>query len=444
MQDSDEGLRREIGFFGSAMLVLNGIVGASIFALPGKLLTEFGAFSPWLIPLFGLLVFLIAIPLSEVASYYEKTGGPVAYTREAFGPFVAFQTGWAYYIARLTAFAANSTVFVAYAASIWPPLGEGAPRAAVIVILTFLITAINIIGVKRAAVVLDAVSVLKAAPLLILALVGVALYGFRGGEAIALPQFSEVERASLLILYAFIGFETSLVIGGETRDAKRTIPRALLASLGATIIFYFIVQFGYASAMAGETPDKAPLVAFGAKLIGPAGAVLMIVAALFSVFGNLMASMASSPRVAFTLARDGELPAWFGAVSSRFATPANSIAFLGAAACILALTGSFAFLAVVSTLARLFVYLGCLGALPVIRKARKAPAREGASRITAPLVLAGGLIFCVWAIFQSTAQSWRLFGALLLVGSALYAFERYVMKPARRATNKDAADTNSP
>lgn len=421
---ADERLKRDIGPLGSAMLVLNGIVGAGIFALPGTLYGEFGAFSPWLIPIFGAFVFLIAAPLGELAGLFDKTGGPVAYTREAFGPFVSFQTGWAYYLTRVTAFGANTTVLVAYAAALSPGLDEGLSRAALIVLLIGAITAINVVGVKRAVAALDALSVLKIAPLLFVAIIAVALFGFRGGEPLVLPAFSEIERASLLILYAFTGFESSLVVAGETKNPERTIPRALAATLLATIGVYFIIQFAYAAAMAGEAVDKAPLVALGEKVLGPAGAILMLAAALFSVGGNLMGSMAASPRVTFALAREGTLPRWFGRVDERFATPANSIVFLGATAALLALSGSFAALAVVSTLARLFVYFACLASLPVIRAKRGLPPRQGASRYMAPAILASGLIFCLWAISQSTWESWAFFGALVLVGAALYAVAR--------------------
>jgi amino acid transporter len=134
--------------------------------------------------------------------------------------------------------------------------------------------------------------------------------------------------------------------------------------------------------------------------------------------------MLVTPRAAFALAADGQLPAWFGRVSARFATPANSIVFLGALACLLALTGSFVALAVVSTLARLWVYVASLAALPVIRRKRGLPPRRGAARLLSPAILAGGLAFCLWAIAQSSAKSWATFGALLLVGGALYAVAR--------------------
>lgn len=413
------------------MLVLNGIVGAGIFALPGTMLAEFGAFSPWLIPIFGVFTLLVAIPLGEVAGFFERTGGPVAYTEEAFGPFVSFQTGWTYYVAKLSSSAANTAVFAAYAAALWPPLGNGLPRAALIVAVLGAVTAVNVIGVKRAVAVLDALSILKIAPLLLLALPAAILYGFRGGAPIVLPHFDDVERASLLIFYAFVGFEISLVVGGETKDAKRTIPRALIATIVATIALYFIVQFAYTATMQGEAAGAAPLVAFGRKLIGPTGAMLMIFAALFSIAGNVMGAMASSARVTFALAAGGQLPGWFSRVNARYATPANSIVFLGATAMILALSGSFVSLAVVSSLARLWVYLASIAALPVIRRKHGAQARRGPARILAPAVFAGGLLFCLWAISQSTLESWRLFGLLVLAGGILYILARYLS--ARRA-----------
>ena len=406
------------------MLVLNGVVGAGIFALPGTLYADFGAFSPWLIPLFGALVFLIAIPLGEVAGLFDRTGGPVAYAREAFGPFVSFQTGWAYYVTRLTAFAANTLVLVEYAAAIFPGLDEGFARTALIVGVIAAATAINVVGVRRALIVLDALSILKIAPLLIVALVGAVLYGPTSVEPVALPAFSDVERASLLILYAFIGFESAVLAAGETKDPERTIPRALVATLIATAGLYFLVQFAYAATMTGEVVDKGPLVAFGEKLLGGPGAFVMLLAALFSVAGNLLTIMLVTPRAAFALAADGQLPAWFGRVSARFATPANSIVFLGALASLLALTGSFVALAVVSTLARLWVYVASLAALPVIRRKRGLPPRRGVARLLSPAILAGGLAFCLWAIAQSSAKSWATFGALLLVGGALYAVAR--------------------
>ena len=411
-------LRREIGFTGSAFLSFNGIVGAGIFALPATLHLQFGAFSPWLFPIFGLLMLLVALPFARLAALFPQSGGPVAYTA-AFGPLASFQAGWLYYLARVTALAANANVFALYAAALWAPLGTGAGRAATILALCGGLTWVNMVGVRRAVRALDGLTLLKAAPL-----VGIALWGL-GAAADALPApgpvppLAGIEAAALLVLYAFIGFENSVVPAGETDDPGRTIPRALILTIVATAALYFIIQLAYVAVMpAGETPD-APLVAFAVAVAGPAGGLLLTVAALASVAGNLAGSLTSTPRVTFALAREGLLPRWFGAVSERFHTPANSVLFMGLLGAALALTGSFLWLAVVSTLARLFVYAACIAALP--RAERKA----GRKTKAATIVLMGlGLTICLWAAFQSEWASWRMLIGLLAAGLLLYAMAR--------------------
>lgn len=430
--DRTEGtrLRRDIGLTGSAFLSFNGIVGAGIFALPGVLHADFGGFGPWLFPLFGLLVLLIAIPFARLAALFPVSGGPVAYTA-AFGPAAAFQVGWLYYLARVTALAANANVFAAYAAALWAPLAAPAGRWALIAGLLGLVTWINLVGVRRAVRALDALTVLKALPLIGLALFGIAAAADSLPAPGPLPTFSAVEGAALIVLYAFIGFENSVVPAGETRAPERIIPRALLATIVATAALYFLVQLAYAAAMpAGAAPD-APLAAFAEALVGPAGLLLLAATAMASVAGNLLGSMTSSPRVTFAMAEERLLPRWFGAVSARWATPVNSILFMGLLGLALALSGSFVWLAVVSTLARLVVYAASIAALPAAR--RKAGGKAGAAE---RLAIAGGLAVCAWAAAQSEAASWAALGGLLAAGLLLYA-------AARRQAGSSSAGTVS-
>jgi amino acid transporter len=178
------------------------------------------------------------------------------------------QVGWIYYVARATALAANSNVFVTYAATLWAPLGEGAARAIAIVALVGALTAINIVGVKRAIRALDAVTLLKAAPLVVMAvyaLVAVAPALPAPGPP---PPLSELEAAALLIFYAFVGFENSVVPAGETADPRRTIPRALITTLLSTVALYFLVQLAFASVMPRDAGGDAPLVEFGRVVAG--------------------------------------------------------------------------------------------------------------------------------------------------------------------------------
>ena len=89
--------------------------------MPAALYTQFGDFSPWLFPLFGLLVLVVALPFARVAAHHPLSGGPVVYAA-AFGPAASFQAGWIYYVARATALAANAKVLITYLATLWAPL----------------------------------------------------------------------------------------------------------------------------------------------------------------------------------------------------------------------------------------------------------------------------------------------------------------------------------
>lgn len=415
-KSGDDLLRRDIGLFGSAFLAFNGVVGAGIFALPETLYSQFGAFSPWLFPLFGLLVLLVALPFARVASHFPVSGGPVVYAA-AFGPMVSFQAGWIYYVARVTALAANSNVLITYLAALWPSLSSGFARASAIALVCGLLTALNVVGVKRAVRALDVFTVLKAAPLILMAVVGLVLAGgsFEAPEA---PPLTELEAAALLILYAFVGFENSVLPAGETANAPQTIPRALIATIIATAGLYFLVQLSYVAVMEPGVAGDAPLVSFGEALMGPAGGLLLTAAAVFSLLGNVGAGMTAATRASFALARDRLLPSWFGEVSERFHTPVNSVLFMGGAVLLLAITGSFVWLAVVSTLARLFVYALGIAALPRLER-----------RPITYVMVALGLAICVWAALQSGWAAWRTLLVLVAAGTVLYLATRARLRP---------------
>ncbi len=418
-----EPLRRDIGFLGSAFLSFNGVVGAGIFALPEKLYSQFGAFSPFLFPLFGLLVLVIAIPFARMAALHPVSGGPVVYAA-SFGRTAAFQAGWIYYVARAAALAANTTVLVTYLGRWWPGLADPLPRGAIILAVCGLLTFVNIVGVKRAVRFLDALTLLKAAPLLLVAVLGLVMAGGAIEPPGPPPPLTQLEAAALLILYAFVGFENSVVPAGETADAKRTIPRALIATIIATACLYFLVQLSYVAVMAPGAGGDAPMIAFGAALLGPAGAVLLTAAAVFSLLGNISGGMTGSTRTTYAMGRDGLLPAWFGQVSARYATPANSILFMGGLIAVLAVSGSFVWLAVMSTLARMIVYSISIAALP------KA-SRGEALRPAMWLAVAAALAICAWAAFQSDLKAWLTLLGLMAAGMGLFLV-------ARRAAGRSA------
>lgn len=406
-------LERRIGFGGATLLAFNGVLGGAIFALPATLAADFGSFSPWLFPLVALGSLLIVIPFTRSAASFSESGGPAVYGA-VFGRFAGFQLGWIYYVARVVAFAANANVLTAYIARWWTGADQGVARAAILILLCLALAAANIAGVKRAMALLGGLTLLKALPL-IGAAIAALIIAFPPPAPGPLPALSEVETGILLVFYAFVGFESAVVPAGETRRPDVALPRAIFSTLAFTTMLYFLVQLAFISALPdGGSDDKAPLIDLGSWLAGSTGAVILTMAAIASLGGNLHSIMASTSRITFALGARGDLPGWFARVHPRFETPANSIAFLAVVAAGLALIGSYVWLAVISALARLFVYGVTIAALP------RAPGATKPSPLSYALGLAG-IALCVWGAWQAEWVAWRTLGILAAAGVLLYA-----------------------
>ena len=143
------------------------------------------------------------------------------------------------------------------------------------------------------------------------------------------------------------------------------------------------------------------------------------------MLANQLSAVTSISRITSSLADQGMLPRWFGRVSTRFATPANSIVAVGGIGLALALSGTFASLAVVSTVARLFAYVACIASIP--RLDWLAGNNRWFRGIALPAVAGAS---CLWAASYSKPSEWMAFGAFLAVGAMLYFLAGAGRRPA--------------
>jgi amino acid transporter len=426
------GLKRDIGLAGAAFIALNGVVGAGIFAMPQALVDGVGMASPYMIIGFGVAMVFVAMVFGDLASRFDQAGGMVVYADAAFGRFAGFQVGWLYYIARLAAIAANTNALLTYVAVFMPGADSGMLRIAFIAVFWITLSAINVAGVKGAVRTLTIVTLAKLTPLAALVIWG--LYEF--SHAMPAPQAPHdagaVGEIGLLMLYAFVGFEMATLTAGETRNSKSALPRALIGTVAATGALYFLVQLAYVSIMQGATPEGAPLAAAAEVLAGPWGATAIAAAAILSIGGNLFAASIATPRLTFAMAEEKSLPTWFGAVHSRFATPVNSIVVLGLIVGTLAMSSAFVWLAVVSALARMIVYLVCTGAL--VRLRLQARERHSAPRrIVRQIAPVLAAVLCVWAMAQAKLDAWTFLAAFVAAGTAIYLVSRWTYAARARA-----------
>lgn len=426
-----EALPRQLGVGALWLLVINGMIGAGIFGIPAEAARLVGDFSPLLFLLTALLMAPVLLCFAELSSATRETGGPARYVGIAFGPMAGFQAGWALYIARLTALAANFNLLQSALAHFWPTLGEGAQRVLSLGLLAALIAVLNIIGVRWAMRSLGVLTVGKLLPLLALTLFGL----FHLGDAstqFALPSLwptndADIGAALLLMIYAFVGFESGLIPGGEARNPQRDMPRALIAAMLLCGGLYALVQWVCLALLPDLANTSRPLVALGEVLLGPLGVVLVLGTIILSVGGNLFGSMFSVPRVSYSLAREGLLPSAFGQISPRFRTPVFSIVVYALLGWALAASGSFVWLAALSVLTRLLIYLACIAAMPAVRRQAAADAWRLRGGLLIPILAA---LFCLALLTQVSWQSVLATTLLLGVGSLLYALARRKPRPS--------------
>jgi APA family basic amino acid/polyamine antiporter len=417
------GLRREISQLGFGAIALNGTIGAGIFALPAIAVDHAGLFSPWLFVLCGLLITLIVLVFARVASYFDDTGGPVTYAGAAFGPFAGFQAGWLLTLSRAAAFAANAHLMVTYAGWFWPPLLDGLWHNSGVLLICALLAMINVIGVRQGMLALFALTLLKLLPLVLLVLLGLGQVNPEIFTGAPLPPMDSLGETLLIVFYAFVGFESAVIPAGEARNARRDIPLALVRTILAITLFYFLIQVVTVSVAPGIGSSRTPLADVAMILMGTAGAAILTVGAVFSISGNLTASMLSAPRMVYAMAHIGSMPAWFGAVHPRYQTPANSIVSYAIFSAVLALSGGFVWLAAMSTVVRLLVYVGCIATLPILH--RKIGEYEGQFRLpggmTVPVL---ALLPSLWLASHASLKSWLVTGGFMMAGAILYAVTR--------------------
>jgi amino acid transporter len=415
-----EPLRRRLGVVALWLLIINGMIGAGIFGIPADAERLAGAFSPWVFVVCALLIAPIMLCFAQLSSRFSGTGGPVLYATVAFGPFVGFQIGWAFYIARLTAFAANLNLLVTTDAHFQPEGLGPAVRLGLLFAICASMVWVNTVGSKAAMRSLGALTALKLLPLIGLAGVGLFSLDRAVFASVASPPgATDLGAAALLAIYAFVGFESGVVPAGEAKNPQRDMPRALLLALAVSTMIYVLVQVATQRVLPDLASSERPVVDAGGALLGPTGATLVVLAIIASVGGNLVGSMFSTPRVTYRLALDGQLPWALGAVHPTHNTPWVSVLVYGAASFALAATGSFAWLAVMSVFTRLLIYITCIAAMPrVDRLTLESPDRIRLPGGPAIPVLA--LLVCLGLLTRVSAPSVIATAALIGVGTLLF------------------------
>jgi amino acid transporter len=430
LSEGRPGLVRAIGRWDLTALVINGVIGSSIFGMPSVLAALTGAWSPVAAILGGLGILTILLCHAEVASRFTEPGGTYLFAREAFGRAVGFQAGWLSFWIRVTSMAANLNVFADYLAQLAPAAGSPAGRAAVMCAVVALVTGLNVIGVRQGSRTVDLFTVAKLLPLFVLVALGVwrVRAEVLATQAVAAPDWTQ---AVLLLVFAYGGFEAALIPAGEAKDPRRDSGFALITALAVIATLYALVQLTVVGLVPRAGSVRAPVAAAFGILLGSAGAALASVAAMVSTYGWAVGATLATPRILYSMAERAELPRALARVHPRFRTPDVAIYTFAVAGLAFGLAGGFAANATLSAIVRLVTYALVCAALPVFRRrpGREAPgfrlpAGDGIALL--------GMAFCAYLLSTRTfTQAWMLL-ALMAVGFLLWMAARRPGSAPRR------------
>jgi amino acid transporter len=415
-RNADAGLVRAVGFWGLVAMCINAVVGSGVFLLPRETYELLGPFSLWAPVLFAVPVFVLVLCVAAAASHFSEPGGAFLYARTAFGDFVGFETGWMNWLARLTSLAALSNGFVVSLARLWPTAAEPLPRAALIIATIGGLGIVHALGVRYGAGTIYAFTAGKLFPLILF--IAVALFLMPSNPipaSLTLPgPGTRWSDAALFMLFAYAGFENMGVPAGEYKNPRKDLPMALLVGTLAIALLYALTQLAAMAALPNLGVTQTPIADAAGVLLGPWGAVLVTVGALLSMMGTNSGTVLEGSRMLYALSIGRPAYRWLSRVHEQFRTPLFAIAVHVAIAIVMALAGSFAKLALLSTVARMTTYLVTCAAVPRLQKRD-----DGSFRI--PLALA--ILGIVISVLLFVTLHWvNLVAALvaLVVGALLY------------------------
>ena len=434
-------LRRSLGPYSVAMVIVANMVGTGIFTAGGFILAQAGSASRfmfcWLAG--GIIALAGALSYAELGARYPQAGGEYVFLRQSFGPMWGFLSGWISLVVGFSApIAAAAVAGAGYLLRAWPqaagwslPLGvgglslSGESLLALAILLGF--TLLHAASLRVGVRVQNLLTGFKLLVLLGLIAAGLGAWDGQGflTQALAAPGSAAARVATALVFvsFAYSGFNAAAYLGGEIKNPQRNLPLALLTGTGLVVVLYLLINLAYLAAVPPE--QMAGVKEIGSltaqALLGPVGGRVFSLLVALCLLSSLGAMTLTGPRIYYAMAQDRVFFPALGRVRSASGVPANSVWLQAAIAAFLVLSASFeALLFYIGFTLSLFAALSVAGLLVLRRRLGPPDTFRVPLYPWVPLLFIGSNAWII--IFSLAGDPWRAMpGALTLaVGAALY------------------------
>lgn len=420
---TNEGLKRVIGVSGLSLSIVNFTIGAGIFVLPAIVSVNMGAFGIFAYLFCATLMACVMLCYAEIGSRVTSSGGTYAYVEAAFGSFAGYIINWLYFFAySILGSAALMNIVADSLAVLFPVFTNVLIRATLFFLLIGFMMLMNIRGAKQGIGFVKFITIIKLLPLFAIIIFGAGYVKSSNLHWHQLPSVNIFGETTLILFFAFMGFDSALGVSGEIKNPKRTVPLSIFIGGLLVLTVYILLQIitqGTVGPQIAEV-EKAPLAAVAEKIIGPVGATILLITAAVSCFGNVSADILSTPRSLFAGANDGLFPKFLGKVHPKFATPYIAVISYSSLIFIFSISGGFKQLAILSSASVLLIYLSVI--LSTIKLRRKKPeVSEKTFRVPGGLIIPTiGIVAIIWLLTSLSKIEIFSVGVFILVVIILY------------------------
>ena len=363
-------LKRELGLAAAIAIVVGNCIGSGIFTSAASLAAASNprtAVIAWIITSAGSL--LIALSFASLGTAIPRTGGPIVYTRAAFGDFAGFLIAWTYWIGAWVGNAAIITAFMLYFTYFVP--GAATPLLAFLITsgVLWFFTIVNILGVKGAGRVSIVTTILKVGALVVFVIIAALHFNpamLGTVSSVTVSGMNTLPAAIAIALWAFVGIESATVPAGEIKNPQKNIRKSTIYGTLIAAAVYIIVSIVGMGVLDQSTlaSSNAPLADIINKATGGTwGGNFIALGAIVSTLGASSGWILTTARSAFGASRDNLFPAMFGKIHPKYLTPVTSLIISALTANVLlilnymgTLSSAFNFMLLLATLAFLPAY----------------------------------------------------------------------------------------
>jgi len=424
------------------------MVGAGIFIFPGIAGGYAGPAAILSFLLGGLIAFIVASCTSELSTAMPRSGGGYFFVSKAFGPLFGCIIGVSQWLGLIFASAFYLMGFSDYFDQMLSNIGIESTVSplffAILPLVPLLI--INIVGTKKVGRLQNTLVVVLTVVLLLLFSYGLFKIIYPSGEFKIFETFapkglSPILPTSALVFTSYLGFVQISTIAGEIKNPKRNLPKALMGSVFIVALLYVLVLFVTTSVLSVEDLKElgeTAIVTVSKKILGPTGPLLVIVAGLLATLSSANASIISSSRSMYALAKDHLVPRKVGKISKRFKTPHYSLLLAVVPIFAMLFVKNLEFFAQVASVLHLIIYAGICAALVKFRKRPFSWYDPGYRAPKTILLPALGMLGCIFLLFSMD-------GSTIITGlsvALLAAFYYWVF--IKNSQNKRAKQSKQP